>query len=363
MSLAQEDRAVLYVGDLSAGSTSMQRFRVFQDLGFFTIGIDSTPHGLRRVQRWTESTSAKLYRIGFSSVGAPDPLALNAQILRHLEASVFRLIWIDKGNRVERSTLQEARRRAPSTPIVGFSLDNMLERHNQSRQFVESLPEYDCFITTKSFAVEPLHRMGCNRVLFVNNSYDRYVHRPAEGYGATYETVGFIGTWEHDRELSIRKLAAAGMPVTVYGNGWHDDVAGVHVKQEAVYGSRYAEAIHSFAVNLCFLRKMNRDLQTTRSVEIPACGGFMLAERSEEHLGLFREGVEAEFFDADAELIDKARYYLGHPEERRRIADAGRRRCVESGYSYHDRIRRVLAELGIQSGAELSSSDRHHSHV
>jgi spore maturation protein CgeB len=133
--------------------------------------------------------------------------------------------------------------------------------------------------------------------------------------------------------------------VRVWGAFWdaftepHDDVC---VERREVYGHEYAKALCATKINLAFLRKVNRDKQTQRSIEIPACGAFMLAERTEEHLGLFREGVEAEFFSTDEELLRKTRYYLSHEEERLRIGLAGRERCLRDGYSHAERLAKVL---------------------
>ncbi len=98
-------------------------------------------------------------------------------------------------------------------------------------------------------------------------------------------------------------------------------------------------------INLCFLRKANRDKQTTRSIELPACGGFMMAERTTEHRDLFVEGREAAFFGDDRELIALCRYYLVHDDERERIAQAGLARCVSSGYSNDARMRGMLEQV------------------
>ena len=64
-----------------------------------------------------------------------------------------------------------------------------------------------------------------------------------------------------------------------------------------------------------------------------------------EHLELFEEGEEAEYFASDEEYRDKLRFYLANHTARDRIARAGHERCMSSGYSYDDRIRCVLSEI------------------
>ena len=80
-----------------------------------------------------------------------------------------------------------------------------------------------------------------------------------------------------------------------------------------------------------------------RTFEIPAIGGFMLAERGAgEYLEFFDEGEEIACFDDVADADTKIRYFLSHPDERERMAAAGRARALKSGYAYEDRVAAVL---------------------
>lgn len=109
-----------------------------------------------------------------------------------------------------------------------------------------------------------------------------------------------------------------------------------------LYSDNYVKALQSFKISLCFLRKMNFDQQTTRSVEIPACGGFLMAERTNEHLSLFEENKEAVYFSSNKELLEKCKFYLKNDPERKQIIENGHKRCIQSGYSNIDTIYKIL---------------------
>lgn len=94
---------------------------------------------------------------------------------------------------------------------------------------------------------------------------------------------------------------------------------------------------------------MYDDLQTTRTMEIPACGSLLMAERTVEHEQLFKDKEEAVFFSSNGELLELCQYYLGHEQERKRLAEAGRRRCLTSGYSNEETIKRVLEKIVTES--------------
>jgi spore maturation protein CgeB len=95
------------------------------------------------------------------------------------------------------------------------------------------------------------------------------------------------------------------------------------------------------------VRKVCPDQHTTRTFEIPACGSLLLADRTEEHQEFFEEGKEAEFFESCEELVDKVKFYCNNEPARKRVADAGRRRCTESMYAYLHRLKNALNTLGV----------------
>lgn len=335
---------ILYVGELWDGGTCKQRLVALKELGHNVTDIDVAPQWVRTKRRTLTC------RLRNRAIGLGDLAGVNKSIIKHNGREQFDILWLDKALTVDRCTLFSVKQTQSSCLIVGYSPDDMYAKHNQSRQFLQLLPLYNVFFTTKSYNVAELRSLGCPRAEFIGNAFDLNTHRPVVINEDTRRelggAVGFIGGYERKRATSVMKLAQNGVPVRIWGGGvWLKHAAShpdLRIEREPVWGDRYSEAICSFDINLCFLRKMNRDLQTTRSIEIPACGGFMLAERTDEHSALFEEGKEADFFGSDEELIDKVHFYLARPEQRQRIAAAGRRRCLESGYSNHDRMNTML---------------------
>ena len=194
--------------------------------------------------------------------------------------------------------------------------------------------------------------MGAQHVILTKFGFDPNVHRPLQPSESEQQQlgapIGFIGYFERVRAEILNAGARAGMNTRVWGWGpWEKAKRSRNLKVEcrALWGEEYAKAIASFDINVGFLSTYNRDEHTTRTFEIPACGGFLLAQRTGEHTELYREGVEAEFFSNAAEFVDKAAFYLKHPEIRNRVRLAGHTRCLRSGYDYASRLSRVLGEI------------------
>jgi hypothetical protein len=216
---------------------------------------------------------------------------------------------------------------------------------------------YDLHITTKSCNVQELKQAGAVDVLFTDNGYDPSVFYPRRVSPHDRQRlgsqVGFIGYWEAEWARSILYLATNGISVRVWGPGWtghHElDHPNIRIEGRLLWAEDYPLAISATDINLCFLRKVNRDLQTSRSMETPSCGALMLAERTEEHRRLFEEDKEAVFFSSNDELLEKVRYYTVHADERQKIAVAGRQRCHIGGYSYEERFIPLIQDLALRN--------------
>lgn len=81
-----------------------------------------------------------------------------------------------------------------------------------------------------------------------------------------------------------------------------------------------------------------------RAFDIMGCGGFLLSNYQADFLENFTPGEDFEYYESEADLLQKIRYYLTHEEERRAIAKNGHDK-VAAAHTYRDRVREMLSCL------------------
>jgi len=147
--------------------------------------------------------------------------------------------------------------------------------------------------------------------------------------------------------------ACAGVGVEVWGDDGWQSAQRPRVSLRGPAGARqqltkiYANAV----INLDISRAYQRDIVTLRVFDVLACGGFVLAEHSEELADCFVPGDEVAVWRGLSDLRAKVRHYLDHPDERRRIADRGRARVLRD-HRLRDRVARLLE---LSTGAPTST--------
>jgi spore maturation protein CgeB len=189
--------------------------------------------------------------------------------------------------------------------------------------------------------------------VFLPHGYDPEIHQPVIANGpesaASSCDVSFIGTYTARKERILSELLEQlpDLSLRIFGNDWNrcsSPVLRRVTHGAAVRGQSYTKAVCSSRINLAIMGVSDHALDetTVRTFEIPACGAFMLHERTEEVLELYDEDREIACFDSAAELAEKIEYYLNNPSAAARVAAAGHRRAVPR-YSYDGRMKEIIA--------------------
>ena len=341
-------RSILYFGSDSTASTSRHRADALRRLGCQVAVVDPEELiGPRR--KWQVFLD---YRTGYRW--------LQRRLLQSLRSNPVcggicpDLIWIDSGELCGPTVLDWLASRF-SCPIILYNVDDPTGQRDclRFKSLIASLPYYClCVFVRPETALESL-ALGARRVLTVHRSWDENFHVPLSGAaGLSIEpVVSFIGTSipGERRDRFLLDLLMAGLPLQLIGNRWKRSPFWASLqhayKGPALGGSAYAEALGSAAVSLGFLSHGNRDLITTRSLEAPACGALLCAERTSEHQLLYEDGQAAVFWSSTAECIEKCRQLLDQPQRSASIRAAGFQQLQRLGVGNEDICRQILAAL------------------
>lgn len=99
-------------------------------------------------------------------------------------------------------------------------------------------------------------------------------------------------------------------------------------------------------INIDINRIYQPDIVTMRVFDVIASGGFVLAEYSTTLDELFVLGTEIETYRTLDELHEKINYYLCHPQQRRKIVEAGRKK-VTAEHTMKRRLHHMLSYISL----------------
>lgn len=66
-----------------------------------------------------------------------------------------------------------------------------------------------------------------------------------------------------------------------------------------------------------------------RTAMITGCGGFMLCDRANRINEIYLPGIDAEYYSSIEEALEKARFYVQHPEKAKIIGERARKKSLE----------------------------------
>ena len=100
-------------------------------------------------------------------------------------------------------------------------------------------------------------------------------------------------------------------------------------------------------INMDISRINQPNIVTMRVFDVLACGGFVLADRNESLLELFKEDWDIVCYDTPGEAVDKINYYLNHESDRMTVAQRGYEKVVKS-HTFEHRINHILRRTGLE---------------
>jgi spore maturation protein CgeB len=273
------------------------------------------------------------------------------RVLSAIGSREFDLAFVNGGMLVDRALVTELRQRCRT--VINYNNDDPFSPRDGGkwRLYLEALPFYDLVIVVRECNVREARAAGARDVMRVYMSADEVAHSPrlltAEDKYNWGSSVAFIGTWMPERGPFLRRLIESDVPLAIFGDRWHKadewPLLRKHWRGPALFADDdYAKAVQCAGVCLGLLSKGNRDLSTTRTFEIPHLRGVLCAERTSEHLDLYREDVEAVFWDGPEECAEKCRRLLADAGLRKRLAEAGREKCVRNQTTNGPILDRVL---------------------
>ena len=337
-----EHLRVLFITSLTPNQFGVYRLGALQRLGLEHVAaFDRNNYG----------ASGILGKIQFRLQIGSEVSRFNRDLLAVAQREQVQIAIFDKALQLRPETLR--RLRQSGVFCIDFVIDDPLGPRNDPgwRLYRRTVSGFDLTGVQRDVNLEEYRKAGAREVVRIQTSFERTVHYPPEAHWNDERRdrqVSFIGTPYDDRAVFLARLWRAGVPMDISGSRPHwegalpADAFAATFRIGELIGDAYREAIWRSRINLAFVTRSNRDQVAQKAFEITACGGFLLAERSPEHLTCFREDEEAVFFSDFDECRAKIERYLNDEPARAAIAAAGQRRAWSSGYDNDSVLRRLL---------------------
>lgn len=341
---------IIYFGESKPNSTSFHRATALQRLGH-TVTIYNPYTSVAEAMR-SKILGPLHYRTGYTF--------LQSRLQKWVKQTIDKipatdLVWVNSGELLGPECLRIIK--TLGKPVILYNNDDPTGGRDGRRfgSLLKAIREYDLCLVLRKVNIQEYKSRGAGNVRRVYMSYDEIIHKPfsdPNDIGEEFRSsVAFIGTWmrHENRDKFLLKLIRHGLPVSIWGDHWQKsplwNELQPYYRGKALGGRDYVTGIQGAKICIGMLSKGNRDLHTRRSVEVPYVGGLLCAERTSEHMEMYKEGVEAVFWDDADECARICKELLADEGKRESIRLAGMRKVRELGVGNEDIARQALQEI------------------
>lgn len=276
----------------------------------------------------------------------------NKRLLAEVKTGGFKSLWVFKGMNIYPETLETIRKLG--VVLINYNADHPLEffqTGSGNKRVLDGYKHFDLHLTysreikKELIAYAPEIPVG---VVPFGHNVGSDVFDSLQSVEEIAK-VCFIGNPDPLRAAFLEKLCSSGVGVDVYGSNWKafaksNTNLSIHGQ---VVGRKYLECIRRYRVQLNILRPHNYNSHNMRSFEVPACGGVMLAPKTDEHTDFFEAKREAFYYSDEDEAVSICKSLLEMPKREVEIIRANaRERSLSSRYAYVDRAEESIRLMG-----------------
>jgi len=334
---------IFIIGQFEEGSLCSSYLKAFRQLGCEVSSFDEAQE-YRNISAFTRQRYLnKTLEMWFS-------IAMNKRLLETTRNNSADFWLIIKGQRIFPETISKIRQEKGGI-FFNINPDDPFNKNKgaSSENIRKALRRFDCYFIWSKYLVNKLKEAGLKKVEYLPFGFDPEINYQIQSSAGDRSLFGhdlvFVGNWEKRREKWLGYLKD--LDLAIWGGDYwqrycRDKGLATKWQRAEICAKDIPRVFNASKISLNILREQNLESINMRTFEAPACGVFVLAERSQEAKGLFKEDKEAVYFSTPQELRKKVMYYLVHEEERNEIAQAGYQNCISNNHTYLDRAKFIL---------------------
>jgi len=272
---------------------------------------------------------------------------LNKRLFYLVQKNKPRLAIITGGHRISADSIRKMKR---------LGIETVLWTIDPPRDFqpiLDTAPHYDHIFCQGTEAIYLFEKSGISGTRWLPMACDPSQHHPVtvsdfERARYTHDVV-FVGSFYPSRASLFEPIA--NMDLAIWGPGW-DRLENTSPLRKCIQGFHTlpAEWLKIYSTAKIILAPHYKDAlnrfpvyqASPRIFEAMACGAFLITDNQKDVFALFKNREHLVCFDDSCDLFKKISYYLDHPDERRKIAENGRKEVLQR-HTYTHRIKEILS--------------------
>lgn len=236
-------------------------------------------------------------------------------------------IWVDWGEDALKGILPYELLKCPK-PMVYWASDTHINNGQEGDSYPYRLgmaKQADIVFAAQKVGMENFKRDGVPNPLWLPHAVEPLAY-PKQNFASKKYDIAFIGHINSENRINALDRLFKSFPNFYYGQKRFEQAANIFGQSKIVFNISMTDDINM------------------RTFEAMATGSMLLTNWIPTIEELFEDGKHLVLYRSLDEMVDKARYYIDHNEEREKIAQAGYEEVMKN-HTFKNRVDTILGEI------------------